>query len=109
MDAEVNPKGQAERADKWLDRTMQRTDELADAIDVIAHIVSQANVNPVTATDQHGGYIARYDMPVGSIHKAIAFLQRFGVSVDRYGGIHKGPNCPVREPTSANASPDRSE
>lgn len=85
---------QTERADKWLDRTMQRTGELAEALDVLAHIVSQANVNPVV-NEADDNTIVRYDMPVGSIHKAIPFLARFSVVVDQYGAIHKGANCPV--------------
>jgi hypothetical protein len=55
-------------------------------LDVLAHIVSQANVNAVDGDD---GFIARYNMPVGSIHKAIPHLARYGISVDNYGGIHR--------------------
>jgi hypothetical protein len=66
-----------------------REAQLVEAIDVLAHIVSQATVNPVFHTDDSGEYIGRYDMPVGSIHKAIPFLARFGVIVDRYGHVHK--------------------
>lgn len=65
------------------------TDAMVEALDIIAHIVSQANVNPVTAVDKHGEYIARYDMPVGSIHKAIPFLARFGIVVDQYGHVYR--------------------
>lgn len=86
----------AERADKWLDRTQQRTGQLAEALDILAHIVSQANVNPVFDLDgDDASVIRRYDMPVGSIHKAIPFLQRFGIVVDQYGAIHKGPLAPI--------------
>jgi hypothetical protein len=28
-------------------------------------------------------------MPVGSIHKAIPFLQRHGIVVDQYGYVHR--------------------
>ncbi len=59
---------------------------LVEALEVIAHIVSQANVNPVDGED---GFIARYDMPVGSIHRAIPFLNRHGWYVDIYGQISR--------------------
>jgi len=60
---------------------------LSDALNIIAHIVSQATVNPVIAEDKSGEFISRYDMPVGSIHKAIPFLARHGIIVDKYGAI----------------------
>lgn len=70
---------------------------LTEALDVLAHIVAQANVNPVG----DGDFIERYDMPVGSIHKAIPFLARHGIVVDEYGYVHRsGPNhefLPVAE------------
>lgn len=71
-------------------RTKDRYD-LEEALDVLAHIVSQANVNPVVAEDAAGEFISRYDMPVGSIHKAIPFLARHGIVVDRYGYVHRRP------------------
>lgn len=76
---------------QWDEQSPTRpsTRALDEALDVIAHIVSQANVNPVIAADDGGEYIARYDMPVGSIHKAIPFLARHGIHIDRYGAIHK--------------------
>lgn len=75
----------------WGSRQPPRSgdDVTAEALDIIAHIVSQANVNPVTATDEYGEHIVRYDMPVGSIHKAIPFLARFGIVVDQYGYVHR--------------------
>lgn len=79
-------------AEAFADRFANvRDDEecLVEALDVLAHIVSQANVNPVVATDKHGEYISRYDLPVGSIHKAIPFLARFGIVVDTYGVVHR--------------------
>jgi hypothetical protein len=74
---------------------------LDEALDVLAHIVSQANVNPVTSEDKHGEYISRYDMPVGSIHKAIPFLARFGVVVDQFGAVHKSDRRRQSEADSA--------
>lgn len=68
-----------------------------EALEVIAHIVSQANVNMVEGED---GFISRYDMPVGSIHKAIPFLQRHGIVVDEFGAIH-GTLPVTPEPTEA--------
>lgn len=79
---------ETERADKWLDRAQDCIGYFTEALDILAHIVSQANVNPVG----DGDFIERYDMPVGSIHKAIPFLQRHGIVVDTYGGIHRSPS-----------------
>lgn len=80
---------------------------LAEALEVIAHIVSQANVNPVEAEDKHGSYIARYDMPVGSIHKAIPFLARFGIVVDRYGFVHRADRRQATEARDGLTGPER--
>lgn len=77
---------------------------LDEALEVLAHIVSQANVNPVVATDKHGEYIARYDMPVGSIHKAIPLLARHGIVVDQYGAIHRASRLPQGHAPSGGAS-----
>lgn len=81
----------------------QYNDRWAEALDILTHIVSQATVNPVIASDKHGEYVARYDMPVGSIHKAIPFLQRFGIVVDVYGAVHRSSPCgTARESVGAN-------
>lgn len=66
-------------------RLVSAETDLTEALDVLAHIVAQANVNPVG----DGDFIERYDMPVGSIHKAIPFLARFGIVVDVYGYVHR--------------------
>lgn len=55
-----------------------------EVLAALAHVVSQANVNPIIGED---GFIRRYDMPPGSIHKAIVVLQRHGVTVDQFGVI----------------------
>ena len=59
---------------------------IEESLNVLAHIVSQANVNAVDGDD---GFIARYDLPVGSIHKAIPFLARHGIVVDDFGAVHR--------------------
>lgn len=86
---------QVERADKWLDRTQDSITYFTEALDILAHIVSQANVNQVG----EGEWVERYDMPVGSIHKAIPFLQRHGIVVDVYGAIHRSPSIWPNEET----------
>ena len=79
-------------------------EELAEALDVLAHIVAQANVNPVG----DGDFIERYDMPVGSIHKAIPFLARHGIVVDMYGYIHRAKSAPNHDfsPVAEHADDD---
>lgn len=72
-------------SDDWEARYRKAATELSEALEIIAHIVSQANVNPVG----DGDFVERYDMPVGSIHKAIPFLQRRGIVIDQYGYIHR--------------------
>lgn len=61
---------------------------LDEALEIIAYIVSQANVNRVMDGDSN--FVVRYDMPVGSIDKAIPYLEKHGLVVDDYGAIH-GP------------------
>ena len=85
-------------------RTPVTPKELAEALDVLAHIVAQANVNPVG----DGDFIERYDMPVGSIHKAIPFLARHGIVVDMYGYIHRAKSAPNHDfsPVAEHADDD---
>lgn len=75
------------KAHKILQKARERVLSIYDeALDILAHIVAQANVNPVAGDD---GFIKRYDMPVGSIHKAIPFLAKHGIVVDEYGQVHR--------------------
>ena len=79
---------------------MNNDKDIAEALDILSHIVSQANVNYVEGED---GFIKRYDMPVGSIHRAIPFLHRYGIVVNQYGKIHRARHAYSPNSDSDNA------
>lgn len=74
--------------------------QLGAALEALSHVVAQANVNAVG-----GEFIERYDMPVGSIHKAIPLLAEHGIVVDVYGYVHRSPLASA--PSDALAEHDR--
>ena len=55
---------------------------------LLARVVAAANVGAVDGED---GFIERYDMPVGPIHKAIPFLSEAGIVVTLDGRIMNSP------------------
>lgn len=67
--------------------------ERDEAIGILVRLVSQANAqkfqgNTEVDTD---GFIVSYRMPCGPVHAAIPFLNRLGIVVDEYGGVHRAP------------------
>ena len=55
---------------------------------LLARVLSVANVSAIDGAD---GFIERYDMPVGPIHKIIPFLNEQGIVVTNDGQILNSP------------------
>lgn len=63
---------------------------------LLARLVAAANISAIEGAD---GFIERYDMPVGPIHKAIPFLAEQGIVVTYDGQILNGPDALKSTPT----------
>ena len=73
---------------------------------LLARVVAAANVGAIDGED---GFIERYDMPVGPIHKAIPFLSEVGIVVTLDGRIMNSPTTTTTTTTTAALATGREE
>lgn len=77
--------------------------ERDEAIGILVRLVQQANAQKFKGnveTDEDD-FIVSYRMPCGPVHSAIPFINRFGIVVDEYGGVHRAPESHDIGPSDA--------